>query len=90
MEVTASSRESVFVLSWAWGRYKDSSWDGSLGLPPARGNVTKIQGAKSGPYLLLSSGLRLGSSCLGVEVSAGMQEAGITGICRRNGRHPTR
>lgn len=48
----------------------------------------KIPVAKSGQYLLYTSGLRLGSFCLGAEATAGMQEAGITGngICKENGR----
>lgn len=90
MEVTASSRESGFDLSCSWGRNKDSSWDGSLGSPPAQVNVVKIRVAKSGQYLLFTSGLRLGWLCLGGEATAGMQEAAVTQICTGNGRHPAR
>lgn len=71
-------------------KYKDSSWDGSLGSPPAQVNVVKIRVAKSGQYLLFTSGLRLGWLCLGGEATAGMQEAAVTQICTGNGRHPAR
>lgn len=59
-------------------------------LLPAQDNVTEVQVAKSGQYLLFTSGLSLGWFGLGVEVTAGMQEAESTGIYWGNGRHPAR
>lgn len=40
-----------------------------------------IQVATSGQYLLFVSGLRLGRLRVGLEATAGVQEADVTGIC---------
>ena len=45
-----------------------------------------IQVATFGQYLLFVSGLRLGRLRLGLEATAGMQEADVTGICEGKGK----